>query len=313
MYSFKFLEAEREIELDVSSGIGVVGQFLVIVEAVILRTHAKAYMPFHTVFLPFGEPFHLGAGTAEELHLHLFEFPHPEYELTGYDFVAECFSYLGDSERYLHSAGLLDVEVFHEYSLGGLRTEIDLVVRRTGVAYRGAEHQVELPYVGPIGGSGDRAYYSAVHDDVPVGLEVVGFFRGQVTGVDLVIFLLLPQYIGIGGTELLLVEGVSEPLASLLDLLVHLLLDLSEIILDKIVGAVTLLGVLVVDERIVKGRDMTGGDPGLGVHEHAGIDTDYVLMKAGHRSPPVILDVVLEFDSVLAVVIDGRETIVDLA
>ena len=72
--------------------------------------------------------------------------------------------------------------------------------------------------------------------------------------MNLVIFRLLPQNVRVSGAELLLVEGISEPLAALLDLLVHLLLDLAEIVLDQIVGAVPLLGVLVVDERIVERR-----------------------------------------------------------
>ena len=50
-----------------------------------------------------------------------------------------------------------------------------------------------------------------------------------------------------------LVEGIAEALAALGNLLVHLLLDLAEEILDQDVGAIALLGVLVVDERVVEG------------------------------------------------------------
>ena len=40
MDAFEFLEAEGEVELDVGGGVGVVGQFLVVVEAVFLGGQA---------------------------------------------------------------------------------------------------------------------------------------------------------------------------------------------------------------------------------------------------------------------------------
>ena len=241
MDSFQFLESEREVELDVGCGVGVMRQLLMVVEAVVLGAHSEADMPFHAVFLPLGKPIHLCAGTAEEFHLHLLELPHPEYELTGDNLVAESLSDLGDSERNLHATGLLDVEVLHEYSLGGLGTEVDLVVGSAGVADLGGEHQVELPYVGPVGRAGDGADDAAVNYDVPVGLEVVGFLGSEITRVDLVVFILLAKDVGIRGPELLLVEGIPETLAALGDFLLDLLLDLSEVVLDEVVGAVALL------------------------------------------------------------------------
>ena len=132
--AFKLLESEREVELDIGGCVGVMGELLVVVETVVLGSHTEIDVPFHTVLLPLAEPFHLGPRTAEELHFHLLELSHPEYELAGDDLVAESFSDLGYSERNLHTSGLLDVEIFHEYSLGGLRAEIDLVVGLAGVA-----------------------------------------------------------------------------------------------------------------------------------------------------------------------------------
>ena len=252
--SLQLLETEREVELDVGRGVGVVGQFLVIVETVVLGTHPEVDVPFHAVLLPLFEPLHLGARTAEEFHLHLLELSHSEYELSCDDLVSERLSDLGDTERNLHAARLLDVEIFNEYSLCRLRTQVDLVVRLAGVADLGREHQVELTHVGPVLRAGNRIHNVAVKDDLLVLLEVVGLLGCNITVVNLVIFRLLPQNVRVSGAELLLVEGISEPLAALLDLLVHLLLDLAEIVLDQIVGAIPLLGVLVVDERIVERR-----------------------------------------------------------
>ena len=58
---------------------------------------------------------------------------------------------------------------------------------------------------------------------------------------------------------------------------------------------------------------MAGGDPGLGVHEHAGIDTHDVLVEPGHGFPPVILDVVLELHTILPIIIDCGKAVVNLA
>ena len=170
MYSFKLFETEGEVEFYVGCGIGIVGKLLMVVEPVVFCSHAEVYMPLHAVLLPFCKPFHLGSRTAEELHLHLFEFLHAENELPGHDLVAEGLTDLGDSERNLHTAGLLDVEIFDEYTLGRFRTKIKDIV---GVACRGAlgaEHEVELTHLGPVGGSGNGADDSAVDDYVPVSL-----------------------------------------------------------------------------------------------------------------------------------------------
>ena len=117
--------------------------------------------------------------------------------------------------------------------------------------------------------------------------------------------------IRVGLLEFGLVEGVSEALAALVDLLLDLLLYLGEIILDQHVGTVSFLGILVVDERIVERRHVAGRHPGLGVHEHAGIDAHDILVEAGHRLPPVPLDVVLELDAHLAVVVYGGESVIN--
>ena len=49
------------------------------------------------------------------------------------------------------------------------------------------------------------------------------------------------------------------------------------------------------------------------MHEDAGIDTYDVLIEAGHSLPPVFLDIVFELYSHLAVVVNGGETVINLA
>ena len=122
--TFELLEAEWELEFDVGSCVCIVSELVVIVETVVVSTHTEVDMPLHAVLLPLLKPFHLGARAYEELHLHLLELAHTEDELTCHNLVAEGFSYLCDTEWNLHTASLLDIDIVHEDTLRGLRTEI---------------------------------------------------------------------------------------------------------------------------------------------------------------------------------------------
>ena len=97
--SFHLLKSERHFKFDVGSGIGIMRQFIVIVEAVFIIAHTEVTMPFHTHLFPLFEPFQLFARTNEELHLHLFEFAHAEDELPRHDLVTERFPDLCNAER----------------------------------------------------------------------------------------------------------------------------------------------------------------------------------------------------------------------
>ena len=250
--AFELLEAEGEVEFYVGRRVGVVGELLMVVETVVLRAHAEVHVPLHAVLLPLAEPFHLGAGPYEELHLHLLELPHAEDELAGHHLVAEGLADLGYAEGNLHASGLLDVDVVHEYALCGLGAQIDLAAVVANGAELGGEHQVELTHVGPVPGAADGADYAAVEDYLLVLGEVVRLLCGNVAVVNLFVMGLVAQHVGVGLAELLLVEAVAELAASLLHLLVDLLLDLGEVVLDEHVGAVSFLGVLVVDEGVVE-------------------------------------------------------------
>ncbi len=76
VYALYLLEAEWHLELDVGGRVGIVGQFLMVVVAVFLVTHAEGLVPFEAPFFPLLEPLELLAGAHEELHLHLLELAH---------------------------------------------------------------------------------------------------------------------------------------------------------------------------------------------------------------------------------------------
>ena len=214
-------------------------------------------MPFQTFFLPFLEPFDLGARAYEELHLHLFELSHSEDELTGDDFVAECLSCLCDAERNLHAACLLHVEVVDEDTLSCLRTQIDSVGAFCQRAYLCGEHQVKLTHVSPVACSADWAHDAEVFDEfLDVG-EVVFLHRAIKTVADFLDFLLPLKDAWICGDKLFLVEGITEAFGSFFNFLVDFFLNLRHVILDEDVGTITFLAVFVVDHRVVESVNVT--------------------------------------------------------
>ncbi len=131
--------------------------------------------------------------------------------------------------------------------------------------------------------------------------------------MNLVPFGLLTQHVGVGGAELLLVEGIAKLLAALGHFLLDFFLNLAQEILNQDIGSVTLLGILVVDERVVEGTHVAGSLPNAGMHENGGVDAHNILVQAGHGFPPVVLDVVFELYAHLAVVIHGSQTIINFA
>ena len=220
--AFNLLESERHTELDVGSRVCVVGELLVVVESVVLCTESECLMPLHTCFLPLREPLQLCAGSFKELHLHLLELAHTEYELTRNDFVTECLTNLCDTKRNLHAAGLLHVQVVNENTLSGLRTQIYLHCAVCRRAHLGREHEVELAYVGPVACSADRANYLLVEDYLLQGFQIRALH-----GLGIACMKCVALSLCLGNTRrslqiLSLIEAVAETLARLLHLFLNL-------------------------------------------------------------------------------------------
>ena len=150
MDSFHFLEAERHTEFDVSGGIGVMGQLLMVVIAVFFIAETECLVPFKARRTPIVEILKFLAWTHKELHLHLLELTHTEYELTGHYLVAERLADLSDSERDAHTTCLLHIQIIDEDALCRLRTEIHIHGTVGGGSHLRLEHQVELAHVCPI-------------------------------------------------------------------------------------------------------------------------------------------------------------------
>ncbi len=130
--------------------------------------------------------------------------------------------------------------------------------------------------------------------------------------MNLVPLSLFTQHVGVGSAELGLVKGVSEPLFALSHLFFNLFLNLAQVILNENIGTISLLGILVVDERVVKCAYVAGSFPNAGMHENSGIDAHDVLVQAGHRLPPIVFDVVFELDAHLAIIVNSGQAVVNL-
>ncbi len=115
------------------------------------------------------------------------------------------------------------------------------------------------------------------------------------------------------GQELLAVESLAEALGGFCGLFIDFFVELGKMVFDEHVGAVALLGVAVVDQRVVESVDMARCFPDCGVHEYRRIDAHDILVEQSHGIPPVALYVVLEFYAVLAVVVHGGQSVVDFA
>ena len=309
--ALNLLEAEWHVELDIGGSIGIVSQLLMIVVAIHCIAEAESLVPGETGLLPLGKPVKFGARLDEELHLHLLEFAHTENELTCHDLVTEGLANLCDAERQLHATRLLHIEIVDKDALCGLRTKVDLHGTIGSRTHLGGEHEVELTYVGPVASAADGAYDLLVEDDLLQFLKVHLVHGVAVTLMQCIPLGLMLQHAAIGSAELSLVESLAETLASLLDLLVDLIFNLGELLLDEHIGTIALLRVAVVDERVVECIHMARSLPDCRVHEDGSIDAHDVLVELGHCLPPVALDIVLEFNTVLTVVIDCAQSVID--
>ena len=81
----------------------------------------------------------------------------------------------------------------------------------------------------------------------------------------------------------------------------------------ELVGAMALVAVQALDQRVVEHGDVSGGHPHGRRQDHRGVHAHHVAAGHDHRAPPFALDVVLERHAERAVVPRGTGAAVDLA
>ena len=311
--AFHLLKPKGHVKLDVTGRIGIVGQLLMVVEPVVLRTESQCLVPLHAGLLPTGEPVQFGSRLHEILHLHLLKLTHTENELTGHDFIAESLAYLCYAERQLHAACLLHIKIVHKDALSRLGTQVYLAGALSRRAHLGGEHQVELAHLGPVACAANRAYDFLVEDNLAQFAQITGIHRLGIAFVQGFTLGGQFQHAGACSPVLCLVELFLETLAGLGHFLVYLFIILCNLILNEHIGTIAFLAVTVVDERVVEGIHVSAGLPCGWVHEDGCIYAHDVLVEQHHALPPILFDVVLQFHTVLAVIIHGAQSVIDVA
>src|SRR3546814_3429940 len=97
-----------------------------------------------------------GTRTHKKLHLHLFELAHAHNKLTRNDFVAKSLPNLGNPKGNFHPAGLLNVQKIHKNALSRFGTQVNHIAISGSCSHLGGEHQVKLPDIRPVAGTGYR-------------------------------------------------------------------------------------------------------------------------------------------------------------
>ena len=102
------------------------------------------------IVYPTVEPFQVGLGADEKLHLHLLELPCSESKIPRRDLVAEGLADLADSEGELFPGGVHHVGEINEDSLCSLRSQPYLVSRILHGPHECAEHEIETAWLGEL-------------------------------------------------------------------------------------------------------------------------------------------------------------------
>ena len=207
-------------------------------------------------------------------------------------------------------AGLAEELALHLLELAGAEGKVaggDLVAERLAHLTH-AEGQL------PAGGAGDvgevdedalRRLRAEVHGGGGVLSHADGGLEHEVELAD-------------GGEVVLAAHGAEDVLMAG-DEGVHLVeghgvgVDVGELLADELVGAVTRLARLAVQQGIGEAGDVPGRDPRLGVHDDRRVQTDVVRALLHELLEPRLFDVVLELHAQRAVVPGVGKTAVDLA
>ncbi len=309
--AFDFFKAKGKFKFNIRSGIRVVCQLVVVVVAVVRGVKAQGQMPAQTGLLPVLVPFHFGSGHDEELHFHLLKFTHAENELARYDFISEGLTDLGNAKRNFHSARLVDVQEVDENALCCFRTQVEVASAFCNRTHFRGKHQVELAHFRPVAASTYGAYNAFIQNDLTYSLQVVGL-HGFDKALDyLVRFFEVAHHAWIGASVERSVKGFAKAFGGFFHFLVGLLAQLFSVLFNQYIRTVTLLAVLVVNQRIIEGIDVTTCFPHRGVHKNGRIQPNDIFVQLDHGAPPEILNVIFQEHPVLAIIVDSGKTIVD--
>ena len=287
VYPLHLFESKGHLELYIGSGIGVVCQLFVVVEAIFAVAKSERPVPTHTEMFPVVEPLHLLARTDKKLHLHLLELTHTEDKLPCHYLIAECLAYLCYTERYLHSARLLHVEEIDKNTLCRLGTEIDLGGSVGNRTYLGRKHKVKLTHISPILGPRYGTNHIVIDNDLFEFIEIIVVHSRSKALVQGIAFLGILHYTRIGAAIKVSVERITETFGSFIYLFCYLLVEFSQNIFYQHIGSITLFAVAVVDKRVVECVDVPRSLPRGRMHKYGSVYAYHIIVEAGHSLPPI--------------------------
>ncbi len=298
--AFQFLDAEGEFILQVIGFLGVERAFTVrhIQNMNVFARNPHLVIEAEAVFQPFIHQAQPVFRPAEIFNFHLFEFAGTESEVSRVDFVAERFADLGDSERQFDAGAVQNVFILAENGLGRFRAQ---PARSVGIVFiRGSsngrlEHEIELTgfrqqgTVGRVVHGGIRYGFHAlalqfhvlVRDILAGQLGIVLsrgltglvrlFFRFHQNGI---LLLNIPGTVFFGGS------GIEKPHAALG---------------RNLVRTQTLLGQQAIAHRVGKSAHMTGSHQYGVMRQDRTVHADHILAFLHIFTPPVFLQIALEF------------------
>ena len=119
------------------------------------------------------------------------------------------------------------------------------------------------------------------------------------------------QHFWTGSTIFLFVEILLKTFCSLGYFLLYFLIVFSHLILNQNICTITLLTIAVINQRIIECIYMTRSLPDRWMHKNCRINTYNIIMKKHHTLPPILLDIVLQLYTVLTIIINGCQSIID--
>jgi len=311
--TFHFLEAERHQEFDIRSSIGIVSQLVMVVIAIMIIAEAQCLMPFQTGLFPSLEPVEFSTRFYKELHLHLLKLTHTEDELACNDFVTESLTDLCDTERNLHTTGLLYIQIVHEDTLSCFRTKVNLHCTFRSRTHFSGKHQIELANFRPVFRTADRANNFLIQYNLAQFIKVIIIQCFGKTFVQSVTFSLMLQHAGICTAKLCFIKSFTETFGSFGNFFVYFVVIFGELIFNQHIGTITFLGIAVINQRIIERIYVSACLPDCGMHKDSRVNAYYILVQQHHTLPPVLFDVIFQFHTHLTIIIYGSQTVIDVA
>ena len=231
--ALQLFKPKGKIKFNICCSIGIMSQFVVVMIPVLLVTHSKSLMPLKPYLLPFCKPLQFSTRFYEELHLHLLEFSHSEYELPCHYLISESFSNLCYTKRQFHPARLLHVQKVYENALCGLGTKVNYTGLVGCIPQLRAEHKVKLTDFRPVLCSRYRTNYVAIKNELSQRRKVIAFKGSNHLLLYRIQFCKIALHVRISCPELLLIKALAEFPAAFFHLFLYLFLEFCNIVFEQ--------------------------------------------------------------------------------